>query len=67
MQNTEGIQSPNQSQQDNQSKAGEQCHEGSEKVVGESFHVNENDVRDQDQCGTEAWKDRERSDANNKN
>jgi hypothetical protein len=47
MQNTKGTQSCNHPQQENQSQIGQQCHEGSAKVVGESLHVNENDVRDQ--------------------
>ena len=67
MQNTKGTQSRNQHQLDNQSNVGQQCHEGSAKVVGESFHVNENDVRNQDQCGTEGAKGGARADAENKN
>jgi hypothetical protein len=39
----------NQPQQDNQSKVGQECHEGSAKVVGNSLNVNENDVRNQPQ------------------
>ena len=67
MQNTKAAQSRNQPQQDNQLRVGPQCHEGSAKVVGESFNVNENDVRNQDRCGTEAVKGGARSDADNKN
>jgi hypothetical protein len=54
MQNTKGTQSRNHPQQENQSKIGQQCHEGSAKVVGESLHVNENDVRDQPQQDKES-------------
>jgi hypothetical protein len=67
MQNTKGTQSRNQPQQDNQSEGEQQCHEGSADVVGNSLHVNENDVRDQNRSGTEAVKGGERSDADNKN
>jgi hypothetical protein len=49
MQNTECTQSRNQPQLDNQSKVGQQCHEGSAKVGGKALNVNENDVRDQPQ------------------
>jgi hypothetical protein len=49
MQSTKGSQGCNQPQQDNRSKVGQQCHEGSAKVVDDSLHVNENDVRDQPQ------------------
>ena len=66
MQNTKGTQSRNQPQQENRSKVGKQCHEDSAKVVGESFNVNENDVRNQDPCGTEAAKGGSRSNAENK-
>ena len=67
MQNTKGTQSRNQPQQDNQSKVGQQCHEGSAEVGGEALNVNEHDVRNQNRCGTEAVKGGERSDADNKN
>ena len=67
MQNAKSTQSRNQPQQDNRSKDGQQCREGSAKVVGKSLNVNENDVRDQNRPATEAVKGRERSDANNKN
>ena len=56
----------NQPQQDNQSKAGQQCHEGSAKVVGESLNVNENDVRNQNRPGTEAVKVGQQCHADNK-
>jgi len=49
MQNAKSTQRCNQPQQDNQSKVGQQCHEGGAKVVGESLNVNENDVRNQPQ------------------
>ena len=49
MQNAKSTQSRHQPQQDNQSKVGQQGHEGSAKVVGESLNVNENDVRNQPQ------------------
>ena len=48
MQNAKDNLQSNQPQKDNRPDAGEQCHEGSAKIVGESFDVNENDVRDQD-------------------
>ena len=67
MQNTKGTQSRNQSQQDNQSKDEQQCHEGSAQVVGKSLNVNENDVRNQNRSGTETVKGGERSEADNKN
>jgi len=67
MQNTKDTQSRNQSQQDNQSKDEQKCHEGGAQVVGKSLNVIENDVRDQNRPATEAVKGRERSDANNKN
>ena len=67
MQNTKSTQSRNRSEQVNQSKGGQRCHEGSAKVVGKSLNVNENDVRDQNGPGTEAVKRGERSDADNKN
>ena len=54
MQNAKSTQSHNQPQQENQSKVGEQCHEGSAKVVGESLNVNENDVRDEAQHGDQS-------------
>lgn len=47
MKNTKGPNSRNQPQQDNQSKGGQQCHEGSADVVGNSLNVNVNDVRNQ--------------------
>ena len=40
MQNAKSTQSRHQPQQDNQSKVGQQGHEGSAKVVGESLNVN---------------------------
>ena len=49
MQNAKSTQSRNQPQQDNQSKDGQRCHEGSAKVEGKSLKVNENDVRNQPQ------------------
>jgi hypothetical protein len=49
MQKTEATQVRNQTQQDNQSKAEQPCHERSEKVGGEALKVNENDVRKQPQ------------------
>jgi len=67
MLNTKSTQSRNQSQQDNQSKGEPQCDEGSADVVGNSLHVNANDVRDQSQPGHEAVKGGERSDADSKN
>ena len=54
MRNTKSIQSRNHPQQENQSTVGEQRHDRSEKVVGESFHVNEKDVRNQPQQGTQS-------------
>jgi hypothetical protein len=54
MQDTKDNLHLNQPQQDNRPNAAEQCHESSEEIVGESFHVNENDVRDQDRPETEA-------------
>ena len=67
MQNTKGTQSRDQPQQDNQSKVGQQSHDVSAQVVGKSLNVNENNVRDQNQPGTEAVKGGERFDADNKN
>jgi hypothetical protein len=67
MQNTQGTQSRNRPQQDNQSKIGQQNHEDSAKVGGEALNVNKNDVRNQNRTGTEAVKGGERSDAGNKN
>ena len=61
MQNTKSTQSHNQPQQDNQSKVGQQCHDASAQVVGKSLEVNENDVRDQNQPGTQAVKGGQRS------
>ena len=46
MQNTKDNLNRDQPQQDNRPNAGEQCHESSANIVGESFDVNENDVRD---------------------
>ena len=66
MQNTKGTQSRNQPQLDNQSNVGQQCHEGSAKVVGESLNVNENDVRNQNRPGTEAVKVGQQCHADNK-
>ena len=54
MQKTKSTQSRNQPQQDNQSKVGQQCHEGSAEVGGEALHVNENDVRDQPQLDNQS-------------
>ncbi len=54
MQNTKDNSQSNQPRPDNRSNAAEQCHETSSKIVGESFDVNENDVRDQDGPATEA-------------
>ena len=54
MQNTKDNLHRNQPQQDNRPNDAEQCHEESAKVIGESFDVNENDVRDQDRPDTEA-------------
>ncbi len=54
MQNNEGNLPRNPAQQDNRPDAAEPRHEHSAKIVGESFDVNENDVRDQDQPGPEA-------------
>jgi hypothetical protein len=54
MQNTKDDLHRNQPQQDNRSNAAEQCHESSANIVGESFDVNENDVRDQDRPEPEA-------------
>src|ERR1035438_6164019 len=56
MQNAKGTQSRNQPQQDNESKGGQQCHEGSADVAGKSLDVNENDVRNQNRPGIEAVK-----------
>jgi hypothetical protein len=67
MQKTKGTQSRNQSEQDNQSKVGQQRHEGSAEVGGEALNVNENDVRDQNRPGTEAVKGGKQSGADNKN
>ncbi len=67
MQNAKGTHSRNQSQQDNRSNVGEECHEGSAKVVGESLRVNKNDVRVQSRPCTESVKGGERSEADNKN
>ena len=64
---TKSTQSRNQPQQDNQSKGEQECHDVSAQVVGNSLHVNENDVRDQNRPGTEGVKGGERSDADNKN
>lgn len=67
MQNTKGTQSRNQPQQDSQSKVGQQYHEGRAKVGGKALNVNENDVRNQNESGTEAVKGRERFGTDNKN
>jgi hypothetical protein len=53
MQNTKDNLPRNQPRQGNRPNAAEECHEGSAKIVGESFNVNENDVRDRDQADTE--------------
>ena len=66
MQNTKSTQSRNQPQQDNQSKIGQECHDVSAQVVGNSLHVNEKDVRDQSRPGTETVKGGGRSRADNK-
>ena len=54
MQNKEENLHRNPAQQDNRADAAEPCHENSAKIVGESFDVNENDVRDQDRPDPEA-------------
>jgi hypothetical protein len=54
MQNTKDNLQRNQPQQDNRPNAAEQCDETSANIVGESFDVNENDVRDQNRPDTEA-------------
>jgi hypothetical protein len=54
MQNTKDNSLRNQPEQDNRPNVAEQCHESSAKIVGESFAVNENDVRDRDRPDTEA-------------
>ena len=54
MQNSKDNLHHNPTQQDNRPDTGEQRHEGSAKIVGESFDVNENDVRDQDRPDPEA-------------
>ena len=56
MQNTKGTQNRKRPQQDHQSKGGQQRHDVSAQVVGNSLSVNENDVRDQNRPGTEAVK-----------
>ena len=56
MQKTEATQVRNQTQQDNQSKVGQQCHEDSAEVGGEALNVNENDVRNQNRTGAKAVK-----------
>ena len=48
------MQNIRESQQDNQQNASRQTHKSSAKITGESFDVNENDVRDQDQPDTDA-------------
>ncbi len=48
MQNNEDKLPRNPAQQGNRPDAAEPCHENSAEIVGESFHVNEEDVRDQD-------------------
>lgn len=53
MQNNDNLHR-NQAQRDNRPNAAEPLHENSAKIVGESFDVNENDVRDQDRPGSEA-------------
>ena len=67
MQNTKSNQSRNQLQQDNQSNGEQECHDVSAQVVGNSLHVNENDVRDQSRPGTEPVKGGQRSDSDKKN
>ena len=67
MQNTKGNQSRKHPQQDNQSKVGQQCHEGSAQVMGKSLNVNENDVRDQNRPGTEAVTGGQECHADNRN
>jgi hypothetical protein len=52
MQNTKDNLQRNQPQQENRPNAAEQCHETSANIVGESFDVNENDVRDQNRPDT---------------
>jgi len=54
MQSTKDNLHRNQAQQDNCPDATEQGHENSAKIEGESFDVNENDVRDQDRPDVEA-------------
>jgi hypothetical protein len=66
MQKAKDTESRNQPRQDNPSKAAQSCHEGSAKVAGNSLHVDENDVRDSPQLGTEAGKSGDRSAAGNK-
>ncbi len=53
MQNNEDNLHRNPTQQDNRPDAAEPCHEDSAEIVGESFHVNEDDVRDQDRPNPE--------------
>jgi len=54
MQNTKDQLHRDQPQQDSRPNAAEQCLDSSADIVGESFDVNENDVRDQDPPDTEA-------------
>jgi hypothetical protein len=54
MQNNEDNLRRDRSQQDNRAGAAGPCHENSAEIVGESFHVNEDDVRDQDRDEGEA-------------
>ena len=54
MQNNEDTLHRSPAQQDNRADAAEPCHENSAEIVGESFHVNEDDVRDQDRPAPEA-------------
>ena len=52
------MQNIKESQQHNQPNDAEECHESSAKIEGESFDVNENDVRDQGPSDTEAGQER---------
>ena len=54
MQNSKDNLQGKHSKQDNRPNAAEQHHETSANIVGESFDVNENDVRDQDRPDAEA-------------
>lgn len=52
------MQNIKESRQDTQPNAAEECHQSSAKIEGESFDVNENDVRDQGPSDTDARQER---------